>query len=322
METAPGIAVDPNSSHEADSTFGDDSSETQSVTSTIYRGYVENGRKYQTLRKDKYWGPSDERQLETMEAGHVVYWILDSQEPNQLFRAPIGESPTNIIDIGTGKGTWAIEVADMFPQAVVRGVDLYPPSSPWVPPNCVLEVDDCLEDWTYHAKFDLIHMRLLLGAFTTEEWDKVYRLCYGNLRPGGWIEQIELDVRVASDDDSLPPDSQLAGWGANFLGCAERAGRPLDTQVTMKAAIEKAGFVNVQEKLYKCPIGGWPKDPLLKDAGKVNKFHWSSGLDGWAMWLLTRYGAPEPWSPEEVQVYVAKVRQEMQNPKLHSYHLR
>ena len=144
---------------------------------------------------------------------------------------------------------------------------------------------------------------------------------HSNLRPGGWIEQIELDVRVVSDDGSLPPDSLLAGWGPTFLGCAERAGRPLDTQTTMKAAMEKAGFIDAHEKLYKCPIGGWAKDPVLKDAGKVNQHHWSSGLDGWAMWLLTRYGTPQPWSAEAVQVYVAKVRQEMQNPQLHIYHL-
>lgn len=62
--------------------------------------------------------------------------------------------------------------------ATVRGVDLYPPPVSWVPPNCILEVDDILEDWTYRQPFDLIHMRLLLGAFTPEEWDRVYRQCY------------------------------------------------------------------------------------------------------------------------------------------------
>lgn len=73
-----------------------------------------------------------------------------------------------------------------------------------------------------------------------------------------------------SDDQFLDPNSILAGWGPNFLGCAERAGRPLDTQLTMKASFEKAGFVNTQEKLYKCPIGAWPRDKIFKDAGRVN----------------------------------------------------
>ena len=132
-----------------------------------------------------------------------------------------------------------------------------------------------------------------------------------NLQPGGWIEEVELDVRVMSDDGSLKPDNILAGWGPNFLGCAERAERPLDTQLTMKSSIEKAGFVNVQEKLYKCPLGAWPKLKIYKDAGTVNMEHWKTGLEGWAMWLLTKHGEPSPWSAEEVQVYVAKVRSEI-----------
>lgn len=123
-----------------------------------------------------------------------------------------------------------------------------------------------------------------------------------------------------SDDGTLPEDSLLAGWGPTFLGCGERSGRPLNTQTTMRAAIEKAGFRDVHEKLYKCPIGTWPKDPQLKDAGAINMEHWSSGLEGWAMWLLTKHGAPIPWSPDEVRVYVAMVRAELRNPKLHIYH--
>lgn len=29
------------------------------------------------------------------------------------------------------------------------------------------------------------------------------------------------------------------------------------------------------------------------------------------MWFLTKWGSPTPWSPEEVQVYVAKLRTEL-----------
>lgn len=33
----------------------------------------------------------------------------------------------------------AIDAADRYPQAIVKGVDLYPPPEDWVPPNCILE---------------------------------------------------------------------------------------------------------------------------------------------------------------------------------------
>lgn len=47
-----------------------------------------------------------------------------------------------------------------------------------MPPNCFLEVEDVSREWTWKHKFDLIHMRLLLGAFTDSEWAAVYKRCY------------------------------------------------------------------------------------------------------------------------------------------------
>jgi hypothetical protein len=62
--------------------------------------------------------------------------------------------------------------------ATVRGVDLFPPPVSWVPPNCVLEVDDVQQEWTWHDKFDLIHMRIMIGSFDEGEWERLYKQCY------------------------------------------------------------------------------------------------------------------------------------------------
>lgn len=47
-----------------------------------------------------------------------------------------------------------------------------------MPPNCILEVDDALQEWTWREPFDLIHMRIMIGSFTEPEWDRVYKQCY------------------------------------------------------------------------------------------------------------------------------------------------
>lgn len=62
--------------------------------------------------------------------------------------------------------------------ATVRGVDLFPPPVTWVPPNCTLEVDNILEQWTWNVPLDLIHMRGMTGSFEPQEWDRVYQQCY------------------------------------------------------------------------------------------------------------------------------------------------
>lgn len=62
--------------------------------------------------------------------------------------------------------------------ATVRGVDLFPPPVSWMPPNCVLEVDDALQQWTWREPFDLIYMRIMTGSFNDKEWDQIYKQCY------------------------------------------------------------------------------------------------------------------------------------------------
>ena len=37
--------------------------ESGSVSSSIYAGYLANGRRYQTTREGEYWIPSDEKQV-------------------------------------------------------------------------------------------------------------------------------------------------------------------------------------------------------------------------------------------------------------------
>lgn len=130
---------------------------------------------------------------------------------------------------------------------------------------------------------------------------------------------MEFDVRVRSDDGSLKKEHQLWGWGDMFIRCAERAGRALNTHETMRRAIEKAGFVDMHEEKNKIPLGPWAKDKLLKEAGHLQYAHWNAALEGWAMWLLTHFGEPEPWTKEEVQVYLAKVRAELKIPHIHAY---
>ncbi|KAJ5682496.1 hypothetical protein N7462_005661 [Penicillium macrosclerotiorum] len=292
-------------------------SETTSLSSTIYKGVMENGRRYQTLREGEYWGPSDEQQFESYEAGHLACVILDSNEANPLFQSP------HVLDLGTGRGSWAIDVADIFPEvwpiATVRGVDLFPPPVSWLPPNCIMEVDDVLKEWTWRQPFDLIYLRQMIGAFTIPEWEAIFKQCYDNLVPGGWIECVERDPRISCDDGSITEGNSSLFFGKTACEAAVNWGRPITLVHNLKDMMEKAGFVDIHEKVYKWPIGPWPKDPILKEAGRLHYHQWATGMEGWAMYLLTKYAVPKPWSKEEVQVLMAKVRKEIRNPRHHIY---
>jgi methylase of polypeptide subunit release factors len=53
---------------------------------------------------------------------------------DRLHESPL-DQPDRILDIGTGTGIWAIDMADEYPMAEVVGTDLSPIQPEWVPSN-------------------------------------------------------------------------------------------------------------------------------------------------------------------------------------------
>lgn len=159
----------------------------------------------------------------------------------------------------------------------------------------------------------------LFGSFTHEQWRLLYKQAYNNLLPGGWIEQAETGIHWTTDDGSIAPDSILGTWGDVCTRACAKSGRNINTIDTFRSQIEAAGFTDMHEKLYKVPVGGWAKNPVLKEAGKYHKEQVMQGLEGYIMYVMTRYGEPEPWSAEEVHVFLAKARAEFAKPGLHCY---
>lgn len=123
-----------------------------------------------------------------------------------------------------------------------------------------------------------------------------------------------------ADDGSLPPDNLLAHWGPTIIEAASQSGRAFDLFDGIEDRLREAGFVDIRTHVAKWPLGPWPRDKKLKEAGTVNHQHWAVGMDGYAMFLLTKFGLPTPWSMEEVQIYTAKLRKELSNSRFHIYH--
>ena len=72
------------------------------------RNYAfENGRRYHRFREGAYNFPNDDSEQDREDMKHAMVVNLCQQ----LHFAPIGASPHNILDMGTGTGIWAIESA-------------------------------------------------------------------------------------------------------------------------------------------------------------------------------------------------------------------
>ena len=77
--------------------------------------------------------------------------------------------------------------------------------------------------------------------------------------------------------------------------------------------METVGFTDVTVKSFQIPCGAWAKDPVLKKAGVALKLWLLEALNGLANKPL---GLGLGWSAEDVDILLAKVRQDLKSPRI------
>jgi ubiquinone/menaquinone biosynthesis C-methylase UbiE len=134
------------------------------------------------------------------------------------YSSPI-RNPQSILDVGSGTGRWAREMAVTFPNAAVVGLDINPPAVDEAaearggvdlrPPNYTFVPGNLLEGLPFaDASFDFVHMRALLAAIPHDRWPAVVAELVRVTRPGGWVESRE----ITQLEQGGPAMDLLMGW--------------------------------------------------------------------------------------------------------------
>ncbi|KZT61170.1 S-adenosyl-L-methionine-dependent methyltransferase [Calocera cornea HHB12733] len=156
---------------------------------------------------------------------------------------PEGGEGKAVLDLGTGSGIWAIDIALRWPKARVLGVDLGPKLRP-TPPNCSLEVHDInsgLSQW--NGQFDYVHTRLISSGI--HDYPLMLSRILPLLRPGGLLDLSEWDFRIYSASHQplplVPHGQEGHSWTAEWLWALREAGARRGGQ--MDAASFMEGWV-------------------------------------------------------------------------------
>jgi hypothetical protein len=131
------------------------------------------------------------------------------------------------------------------------------------------------------------------------------------------VESQEFDLATFSDDDSLSADSAIVQWCGLLAQGALQGGIQLRLRPSeLEAAMKAAGFVDVRVQEYKLPIGLWPAEPRMREAGKFALGSMLHGLHGISLAIFTRF---LKWDVKEMEVLLERVKAEWRMRRIHSY---
>ncbi|KAJ5623543.1 hypothetical protein N7490_012148 [Penicillium lividum] len=291
--------------------FDSEWTDNTSLSSSILQFEYENGRRYHSNRLGNYMMPNDEEEQDRMDLAHHLWLMLLKGE---LHNAPV-KAPQKILDLGTGTGIWALDIAEKFPQAHVIGNDISPIQPSWSLPNVEFIVEDFEDEWLYKPNsFDFIHGRLLAGCVA--DWPKFIQTIFHHVKPGGYFEIQESAVWAWSDDGSLKMDSPLLQYLQAIDTAGKYMGRELNIYHMLRDWLVEAGFEDVQQSTYFLPYSPWPRDPHLKELGKYQAVQVNQAVESYGLRLLTQVLG---WGEDPSRVYQAMVKKQLKDKNLHAY---
>ncbi|EIW83089.1 S-adenosyl-L-methionine-dependent methyltransferase [Coniophora puteana RWD-64-598 SS2] len=209
-------------------------------------------RVYHVVADSAYVLPADEEEGNRLDLQHL---LVKNVFGGRVIFAPIAfTDEDNVLDNGTGTGAWIMDVFQSIPPTVsFYGVDLHIRLVPADPPENTQFIAcsflDLPADWT--DKFALVNQRLMLAALTRENWTKCISEIYRVLKPGAWVQLVEIDGYLFSDDHD-----ESAEWFSSLLGALfGHKGLIQDCHKVIPSLLCEKGFENVVVEERKVRLG-------------------------------------------------------------------
>ncbi|KAJ5671155.1 hypothetical protein N7507_000282, partial [Penicillium longicatenatum] len=290
-----------------------------SQTVELDRRYLDTilvqGREYQKYSIDHriYFGPIDDEEAERLDAQQQVFQrIFD----NRLVFPPIRRL-RRVLDCGHGAASWAVEVAERHPDCDVIGVDIAPHMSPDdIPDNLWLQVDDLNRPFTFPPNhFDLVHSRLLATGIHRTRWPSYIRDIVRVLKPGGWVQMVEVYHNVQSDNGSITDQHALRRWSRQYMRALEDR-KDLRIGSKLKNLLLEAGLEEVDSNMIPLPLSAWSADTRTRAIGQCNSDNIQQLLRSLALYPLTQR---LHMSTENFESLVQQAQGEARDPSLKAY---
>ncbi|KAL1883813.1 hypothetical protein VTK73DRAFT_8349 [Phialemonium thermophilum] len=275
--------------------------------------YHDREFQHYAIENGVYFAPVDEDEAEHLRNMHDIF---NRMFEHRLIFPPIPQL-RRVLECGFGSASWAVEVAERYPDCEVTGIDIFPNMAPEIiPDNLVLQVDDLNRPSTFPSNhFDLVHSRWMAGGINSDGWRNYMADIFRVLRPGGWCQMVEIYFNAQSDNGTLTDNNALRIWSREYIRSLQALKDPR-AALQLQNWMRDAGFVEVEAQVLTLPLSGWPSDPRERSIGIANRDNVHRLLTSLALYPFTeRLGM----SSAEVQLLVARARVEANNPAFKAY---
>ncbi|KFY35955.1 hypothetical protein V494_05456 [Pseudogymnoascus sp. VKM F-4513 (FW-928)] len=270
--------------------------------------YEENGRLYHGYKKGIYMFPCDEEEKDRMDIFHKFFHVARNKHTSVKYKP--NHDGYRIMDLGTGTGIWAIDMADDNTNAEVIGFDISLMQPQTIPPNLTFRRRDFEAPWHGLAmdSYDLIHLRMLAGSISSPR--ELYANIFRHLKPDyGFIEHVEIDFQPRCDNDSLPRHAALFEWADLLMSATAQAYKPIAYNTETGTMLQDTGFIDIKEEIIRIPFNPWPdNDAHQREIGRWFNLGLCQGLEALTLGPMTRIHG---WSRERVLKLVAEVKREI-----------
>ncbi|KAL4971743.1 S-adenosyl-L-methionine-dependent methyltransferase [Aspergillus desertorum] len=163
------------------------------------------------------------------------------------------ENITAVADVATGTGIWLWDARKLLigrageSPRYFHGFDISPAQFPPAPDGIEFTVQDIFNPFPveHHSRYDLVNVRLLLTALPESEFEKAVQNLLTILKPGGYLQWVEIDLSAVATDDprvAVATDAWLKFCELNRLSqCAPEV---------LHKAYQNVGLVNVVNRPF------------------------------------------------------------------------
>ncbi|KAF8636112.1 hypothetical protein AX17_003815 [Amanita inopinata Kibby_2008] len=254
----------------------DDSSEVEELRPEEFPTYFSerDGRLFHSHPNAPYPLPVDGPEQDRLNRQHrLLYRIFGSHHfgPVAEVLAPTEDGRRRmVLDLCTGTGKWVMDMGHLFPEVLLRGVDIVPIATRYPLANVQFEIHDVSQQLRWSdGTFDFVHARDLSMAI--RNWPALLNEVARLLRPGGLFLSCEWGLHTACQPDRGIDLPVHAPASIRFFEAVRNALLARQVEPIAHAMpyylTQSPYFGEVRVEPFYIAIGGWPEGELASRLG-------------------------------------------------------